>query len=142
MSFQMHDLETAMARLREQGERIREFQAETAARTTTVHSKDRMVSVTVGGRGRLTELVIKGNRHRSMPPAELASVVMETVNAALEQASTEAMRAARALMPGGLEPDGLSPDGNIDMAGFMDGALSRLDDPTPRSPGGGTAAGT
>ena len=55
MSFQMYDrLEAAAAQLREQQEKILGAQAELAAMTTTVVSKNRMVSVTVGGDGTLT----------------------------------------------------------------------------------------
>ncbi len=127
MTFPMDDyLEQAAAALREQGERIAGFQAELAQRSTTVVSKDRMVTATVGGTGKLTALAIKGNRYRMMAPAELANVVMETVNAALEQASTETMAAAQALMPGGFGADGVGLDGSIDLEEFMKSALDKI----------------
>jgi DNA-binding protein YbaB len=127
MAFSMHDqLEQAAAELREQGERIRGFQAELERRSTTVVSKDRMVTVTVAGTGKVTELSIKGNRYRMMPPAELANVVMETVNAALEQASSETMAAARTLMPSDFGAGGVGADGIIDIEEFMKTAMEKI----------------
>lgn len=128
MAYPIDDyIEQAAAELREHGQRIAGFQAELARRSTTVVSKDRMVTATVGGTGKLTALSIKGNRYRMMPPAELANVVMETVNAALEQASAETMAAAQALMPAGFgESDGVGLDGSIDLEEFMKSALDKI----------------
>lgn len=141
MTYSMHDqIEQAAAELREQGERIQGFQADLARRSTTVVSKDRMVEATVSGAGKLTALSIKGNRYRMMPPAELANVVMETVNAALEQASAETMAAAQALMPSGFGAGGVGADGIIDIEEFMKAAMDKINDPGLRwhdGPGGG-----
>lgn len=127
MTFPMHDhIEQAAAQLREQGERIQGFHEELTRRSTTVVSKDRMVTATVGGTGKLTALSIKGNRYRVMPPAELANVVMETVNAALEQASTDTMAAARALLPAGFDAGGVGLDGSLDLEEFMKSALEKI----------------
>ena len=140
MTYSVDDqIEQAMAELREQGQRILDFQAELNRRATTVESKDRMVSATVNGSGRLTALSIKGNRYRMMPPAELANLVLETVNAALEKASAETMAAAKALMPTG-RGDGIDADGNLDLDELMKTAMEKINDPALRwldGPGGG-----
>lgn len=120
-------LEQALAELREQGERIRGFQAELAQHSTTVVSKDRLVTATVGGNGRLTALSFKGNRYRTMSSAELAKLLMETVNSALEQASKTTMEAAQALMPTGLDIDGVSLDGDLNIDEFLNVALKKVD---------------
>lgn len=124
----MYDhMESATARLRSQGERIRGLQEQLAQRSTTVASKDRMVAVTVGGTGRLTALTFKGNRHRTMAPAELASVVMQTVNAALEEATAAAMGAAQALLPAGMDAASLAFDSRIDLEEFMRSTIEKVD---------------
>ena len=129
MTYSMHEqIEQAATELRQQGERIQGFQAELARRSTTVVSKDRMVSATVSGAGKVTALSIKGNRYRMMPPAELANIVMETVNAALEQASAETMAAARTLMPSGFGADGVGADGIVDIEELMKAAMEKIND--------------
>ncbi|RFS45554.1 YbaB/EbfC family nucleoid-associated protein [Micromonospora craniellae] len=131
MTSQMGNrLEEAAVHLREQGERVRAFQAETEQRSTTVVSKDRMVSATVNGAGRLTALAIRGSRYRSMSSAELASTVMETVNSAWESAAAQTMAAARALLPADLESAGVTVDGTIDLTDFVDRAMNRVGDST------------
>jgi DNA-binding protein YbaB len=141
MTYSVDDqIEQAAAELREQGRRIMDFQAELDRRSTTVESKDRMVSATVNGSGRLTGLSIKGNRYRMMPPAELANLVLETVNAALDKASAETMAAAKALMPGSFGGDGMDADGNLDLEQLMKTAMEKINDPALRwldTPGGG-----
>lgn len=141
MTYSMHDqIEQAAAELRAQGERILGFQEDLARRSTTVVSKDRMVEATVNGAGKLTALAIKGNRYRMMSPAELSNVVMETVNAALEKASTETMVAAKALMPSAFSGGGVGEDGSLDLEEFMKEAMQKINDPSLRwhdGPGGG-----
>jgi DNA-binding protein YbaB len=103
MTAPMQDqLEAAMARLRQQREKIREFQSAMEERTVSVTSKNRMVSATVDSRGRLTALSFKGNRYRSLPPAELGALVVETVSQAQETAAKQALEAASSIMPSGL----------------------------------------
>ncbi len=142
MSFQTYEqLEAAMTRLREQEERIRGFQAARAEARTTVVSKDRMVTVTVGGEGRVTDLVIKGNRHRSMSSAQFSSTLMETVNSALEQAATEAMQAARGLLPASTNLAGLDQNGKVDISALFNSVLANVEGPlSPHVPPNRTGA--
>jgi DNA-binding protein YbaB len=142
MAFALDDqIERATAELREQGERIRNFQAGLQQQATTVVSKDRMVTVTVNGTGKVTELSIKGNRYRTMPAAELSNLVRETVNQALEKASAETMAAARALMPGDFGSFGIGDDGTVDIDRLLKVAMDKVDDPALRwSNGKGGAA--
>ena len=101
MTTPMHNrLEAALTELREQQEKIRHFNTAQKEQRTTILSKNRMVSVTVDSGGRLTELVFKGNRYRNLAPAELASVVKDTISRA-QVAAEEAVRgAASGLLPG------------------------------------------
>ncbi|MCG8916457.1 YbaB/EbfC family DNA-binding protein [Actinokineospora sp. PR83] len=49
---------------------------------TTVHAKDRSLSMTVDGRGELLEMAFTGGKYKSMPPAQLAHVIVETLGRA------------------------------------------------------------
>lgn len=123
MTTPMHDrLEAALTELREQQEKIRQFNTVQKEQRTTILSKNRMVSATVDSAGRLTDLAFKGNRWRNLAPAELASVVKEAITRA--QAAAEALvhEAATGLMSGenlgfdGIFGKGLSFDELFDEA--------------------------
>ena len=141
MAFSLEDqIEQAAAELREQGERIRSFQAGLEQRSTTVVSKDRMVTVTVNGTGKLTALSIKGNRYRTMSSAELGNIVLETVNQALEKVAAETMATVNSLMPSGLATTGMGADGTVDVDELVKAAMEKINDPALRwtdGPGGG-----
>ena len=49
---------------------------------TTVHAKDRSLSMTVDGRGELLEVAFTGSKYKTMPPAQLAHVIVETLGRA------------------------------------------------------------
>ena len=93
-------LEAALTELREQQEKIREFNTVQKEQRTTILSKNRMVSVTVDSAGRLTDLALKGNRYRNLAPAELASVIKETITRAQVAAEQAVRQAASGLLPG------------------------------------------
>jgi len=123
MSVPMQNqLESALAGLRAQQEKIREFRAAMVERTTTVTSKNRMISATVGSGGKLVALAFKGNRYRNLPPAELSALVVETVSRAQRTAAKEAMEAAIGLMPNGLGLPAFA-SGDLDMDKMVDAAL-------------------
>ncbi|SDM43672.1 YbaB/EbfC DNA-binding family protein [Streptomyces sp. cf386] len=48
----------------------------------TAESKDRSMSVTVNAQGRITDVKFRGTAYRSLPPAGLAALILETVTAA------------------------------------------------------------
>jgi DNA-binding protein YbaB len=100
MTAPMHDrLEAALTELREQQEKIKTFNAVQREQRTTILSKNRMVSATVNSSGRLVELAFKGNRYRNLAPAELASLVIETITRAQDAAEEKVRAAAGALLP-------------------------------------------
>jgi DNA-binding protein YbaB len=121
-------MESALAELRAQQEKIRDFSVAMAARTTAVTSKNRMVSATVDSGGKLVELAFKGNRYRSLPPAELSALVVETVTKAQETASKESMAAAADLIPAGFGFPGLA-GGDVDLEGMFDAAVRLAEQP-------------
>ncbi len=79
------DMEDALARFEAERQRLRDFEARLAEASTTVLAKDRSMSMTFDGHGELTALTFNGASHRSMAPAELAHVIVETVRAGRKQ---------------------------------------------------------
>ncbi|MFD6425745.1 YbaB/EbfC family nucleoid-associated protein [Streptomyces sp. NPDC060198] len=79
--------------LRAQRDRLLETQRELAARTITVRSKDRSVSVTVGARGDVREIKFHTEDHRRLDAARLGKVLLDVVTRAQEQAGREAYEA-------------------------------------------------
>jgi RNA polymerase sigma-70 factor (ECF subfamily) len=114
-------LEAALTELRAQQQKIKEFDTVRKEQRTTVLSKNRMVSVTVDSSGKLVDLSFKGNRYRNLAPAELASMIKETISRAQYEAH-EQVQAAAGLMPAhapgfdGLFGKGLDIDAMFDQA--------------------------
>ena len=73
------DLQDALVALDNEQRKLREFQEAVAEASTTVRSKDRMISATFDGRGELTELKFHNTRYREMAPAELANAIVKTL---------------------------------------------------------------
>jgi DNA-binding protein YbaB len=141
MSAPLHNrFESALAELRGQQEKIRDFGAAMAARTTVVTSKNRMVAATVDSSGRLVGLAFKGNRYRSLPPAELSALVVETVVKAQQAASKEALAAAAGLIPAGFGFPGLT-GGEVDLDGMFDAAVRLAEQPVLADEAAGGDAG-
>jgi DNA-binding protein YbaB len=139
MSTPLQDrLESALESFRAQQEKIRAFQERMADRTTTVTSKNRMVVVTVDATGLLTGLEFKGNRYRTLPPAELGALVVETVASAQQEARTAAMQAASELRSGG----GLGSigSGGRDLDSIFRTALDAVNTPIFEEAAGSTGA--
>lgn len=93
--------------------RMRELDRAIAEETTTVRSKDRSLSMTFDGRGELSSMAFNGSKYRSMAPAELAHVIVETLQTGRARAMeklTEQMGPAS--LPG------------VDIAGLASGRAS------------------
>lgn len=73
------DLEREKAKLREVGKIWEEA-------STTVRAKDNSFAMTFDGRGELTELVFNGSKYRTLAPAHLAHLIVETLRAGRAQA--------------------------------------------------------
>ena len=121
-------MEAALADLRAQQEKIREFDAAMVGRRTVITSKNRMVSATVDSRGKLVELALKGNRYRSMAPAELGALIVETVGRAQDTALKESLTAAAELIPHAQEFAGLG-EGGLDLDGLFEAAVRLGEEP-------------
>lgn len=67
-----------MATLKEQRDRLDAAQADIEARTASATSHDRMVTVTVDARNAVVGIEFHTTRYRSMPPAQLSEVLVDT----------------------------------------------------------------
>jgi DNA-binding protein YbaB len=89
-------LAQSMAALRRHQELIAQTSRDLANATVSATSRDRGITVVVGGRGELREIKFHSEEYRSMSPAELSSVLVEVGNQAREQM---ARKATDALLP-------------------------------------------
>ncbi|MGH3664208.1 MAG: YbaB/EbfC family nucleoid-associated protein [Micromonosporaceae bacterium] len=78
---------------------IDSIREELADSTTTVTAKNRAVEVTVDGQGEVTEITFPTKKYRSMAPAELGSLLVETLADARQQAVRRATTLMRTAMP-------------------------------------------
>jgi DNA-binding protein YbaB len=100
MSSPMHDrIEQAYAEFEKKKETIAGFENAMGSAQTTVTAKNRALTVTVDGRGDLIEIKFPTNAYRSMAPAELASLLVDTARAAREQARAETASMFESLLP-------------------------------------------
>jgi hypothetical protein len=72
--------EAAMRTFEEERRKLSELHRKMDEDSSTVRAKDRCLSMTFDGRGELTAMKFLGTKFRSMAPAELAHVIVETVN--------------------------------------------------------------
>jgi hypothetical protein len=72
-------IEEAMAALGREREKLGKLGDLWKEGGTTVRAKDHSLSMTFDGRGELTELVFNEAKYRTLAPAQLASVVVETL---------------------------------------------------------------
>jgi DNA-binding protein YbaB len=115
------DLEHAIADLRAEQARIRAATDHMAKLTGSATSKDRMVTATVDGQGRLVGLKLTGTNYRRLAPAELTSRIVDTVRAAQDDAARASASALAGLLPDGLD---LPADGEFDLTAMFDAAVS------------------
>ncbi|MFI7124035.1 YbaB/EbfC family nucleoid-associated protein [Amycolatopsis sp. NPDC049868] len=77
--------EAAMQAFEGEQRKLTELQQKVDDDSTTVRSKDRSLSMTFDGRGDLTAMKFLGTKYRTMAPAELAHLIVETVQAGRAQ---------------------------------------------------------
>ncbi|MFG1654269.1 YbaB/EbfC family nucleoid-associated protein [Micromonospora sp. NPDC049275] len=69
---------------------------------TTVTSKNRAITVRLDGRGELTEIKFMNNAYRTMAPAELAALLVETITTARRQARETMAGLLQSVLPAGM----------------------------------------
>lgn len=77
--------ENAMRAFEGQQRKLTDLQQRMEEDSTSVRAKDRSLSLTFDGRGELTGMKFHGTKFRSMAPAELAHLIVETVRAGRTQ---------------------------------------------------------
>jgi DNA-binding protein YbaB len=112
-----------LADLGRQREAVGTFQQELAEATTTVAPRNRSISVTVDGQGELVDIKFPSQSYRTMAPAELGRLIVDTVTEARAEARDKAVAMLRDLAPTGL-PVGDILRGPVD----LDTAMERMDE--------------
>ena len=128
MSAPLHDsVAAAVAELREQHERIRTAHDRLEQQSTTVTSKDRMITATVDSKQRLTALKLSGTRYRNLAPAELTTRIMEVVNSAQDESAGKSMAMIAELAPAEFGADlGAVFTGDLDLEGMFAEAIRTI----------------
>lgn len=79
----------ALATLRDLRSSTAELQARLTDTVLTTTARNRMFTVTTDAAGTLQQITFTGDAYRSLPPAELASLLVDTIGAALDAARQE-----------------------------------------------------
>src|ERR1039457_7330415 len=87
-------VQKAVAELREHQEQLNAVRDKLRASRTEVRSTDGMITVSLDGRGELSGITFNTAKWRRMPPAELGSVLVETIGKAREEARAKMRRSA------------------------------------------------
>jgi hypothetical protein len=77
--------EAALSSLDRERQKLTEVTNMIDEESTTVRSKDRSVSMDFDGRGEITAITFHGTKYRTMAPAELSHLLLETIRAGRAQ---------------------------------------------------------
>ncbi|HWS31763.1 MAG TPA: YbaB/EbfC family nucleoid-associated protein [Actinoplanes sp.] len=129
-----NQIEKALAELTATREALARTQRDLAGMQLSAASKGRELTVTVDSRGAVTDIVFHTGAYRMMAPAELSSLLVQTIDAARTQASEAALEAFAPLLPESFPlEEVLSGDPDIDR--IFDDAVRTADIPFPGEPG-------
>jgi DNA-binding protein YbaB len=104
MSISGHDLiNEATQELRRQQEQLQKARDKLENTTTKVRSKDGMVTVVLDARGQLASIAFNTQKFRRMAPAELGSILVETIVRAQAESRERVLSAFKDFIPKGLE---------------------------------------
>ncbi|WP_436535629.1 YbaB/EbfC family nucleoid-associated protein [Actinoplanes sp. HUAS TT8] len=95
-------IEQAMAEFERHRAAMDGFEHRVAEASTTVTAKNRAVAVTVNGKGELSEIRFPVGTYRTMAPAELGRLLVDTIGEAQQQAREKAAQMFESLLPAGL----------------------------------------
>ncbi|QKV74010.1 YbaB/EbfC family DNA-binding protein [Amycolatopsis sp. Hca4] len=118
-------VEEAMAALQREREKLDKLSALWRDGRTTVRAKDQSLSMTFDGRGELVEMAFNEGKYRSLAPAQLASVVVET----LQRGKAESMAKVAELMGTGSTSGldyGAVASGKADPRELLDSLISPM----------------
>ncbi|WP_320065631.1 YbaB/EbfC family nucleoid-associated protein [Micromonospora sp. RTGN7] len=88
------EMRSALEQVQAESDRVARQVRETK---TTVQDKERRLSVTVGGQGELLQLTFHGDGYRRLAPAELANLIVTSVEKARDDALRKLMAGTAAL---------------------------------------------
>lgn len=106
-----NEMATVMQDLRAKQEQITEAYGRLQEVTASASAKDRTITATVDGQGRLTDLSFRGQRWRELAPKELCAKIVEVVADAQGQASVSTGELMAGLVPAGLDLEQLRETG-------------------------------
>ncbi|TCB95431.1 YbaB/EbfC family DNA-binding protein [Micromonospora zingiberis] len=126
-----HMMEHSFSAFEEQKRAVTEFEKWVSESETTVVAKSRAVSITVDGRGDLTDVKFPTGAYRKMAPAELSTLLVETVTSARNQARASMNEALQTILPGGMAADFLT--NSVDIDEIMGEAMRAANEMFPNS---------
>ncbi|MEV4759973.1 YbaB/EbfC family nucleoid-associated protein [Micromonospora sp. NPDC049559] len=124
-------LEQTFAAFEEQKRVVTEFEEMVAESQTTVTAKNRTLVVTVDGRGDLTDVKFPTSSYRKMAPAELSSLLVETITSARNQARASMNEFLETLLPSGMAADFLQ--NAVDVDEILNEAVSAANEMFPNT---------
>src|SRR5262245_59950573 len=83
-------------------QRLREIRAELAKSATKVSSTDKMLTVELDAAGELTSITFNSQKFRRLAPAELGTILVDTISRARTQSRQRVFSAYKDLLPEGL----------------------------------------
>ncbi|MGQ0840897.1 YbaB/EbfC family nucleoid-associated protein [Actinokineospora sp.] len=101
----MRGMDSLYAEYTQLAQDVRDIRDGLADIRATAHSPDGLISVTVGGRGEVLELVINPRVYREPDSAALAKSITDTIHAATGTAERDALKVAKKLMAPGAGDD-------------------------------------
>ncbi|GAB3240521.1 YbaB/EbfC family nucleoid-associated protein [Kineosporia babensis] len=102
-----YNLEDELEQMRELVERI---QSQGSATQYSETSRRKILTVTANGRGELVDLAFRGTAYRSLPPAELSHLILETAEKARARGRQAAMDQIAQIAPdAAISPDLFDP---------------------------------
>jgi DNA-binding protein YbaB len=122
-----------MAELQRTRQRLTALRSEMAEASTTVSSKDKMISVTVDGRGAVTGITFQTAKWRRMAPAELGAALVSTIAAARQEAMERAADKYQPVFPAGMPARQLL-SGRLDLDKMFADVVRRAGEPMPGEP--------
>lgn len=133
MTNGMHDLlREAAEELRQQQARIKSIRGELQDVTFKATSKDKMVTVTIDTTGEVTTIAFNTAKFRRMAPAELGSILADTIRQARTESRDRVVEAYRSLLPRGMDQmSAFAGKGDLDLDKMFDDAFRQAKEMMP-----------
>ncbi|MFK3979269.1 YbaB/EbfC family nucleoid-associated protein [Micromonospora sp. NPDC050397] len=131
MSSPLHNqIEQAYAELERSQAALAGVQEELDGAETTVTSKNRAITVTVNSRGDLVDIKFLTRSYRTMPAAELATLLIDTIAEARAKAQAAVAATFQSVLPAGMSALDMI-NGTVDFDSMMREAIRMANEPFP-----------